>query len=97
MENIKLQDLRRYAVERRTQITAFDSSSGRGFVINNLGQVRIPDDDKDFRIEPVLEAADKFEIGTSEKTPRLTRETLARELNRHFSKGSASHEDEEED
>jgi hypothetical protein len=97
VENIKLQDLRRYAVERRTQITAFDSSSGRRLVINSLGQVRIPDDDKDFRIEPVIEAADRFEIGVSDKTPRLNRETLARELKQHFSRGSVSHQDEEED
>ncbi|HEY6331637.1 MAG TPA: hypothetical protein VI756_20090 [Blastocatellia bacterium] len=97
MEDIKLQDLRRYTVERRTQITALDSSSGRKFVVNHLGQIRIPDDDKDFRIEPVLEAADGFEIGTSDKTPRLTRESLARELKQYFSKGSTAHHEEEEE
>lgn len=97
MEQIKLQDLRRYAVERRTQITALDSASGRRFVVDKLGQVRVPDKDKDFRVEPVLEAADRFDIGTTEKALALNRESLARELKQHFAKGANPAVHEEED
>jgi len=97
MEQISLQELRKYAIERRTQILAVDSGSGRKFVVNNLGQVKIPDEDKDFRVEDALEAADHFEIGTGEKIPRLTRESLSHQLKEYFGKGAkAVHHDEDE-
>jgi hypothetical protein len=94
---IRLQDLRRYAIERRTEITAVDSASGRRFVINTSGQVRIPDEDKDFRVEAALEGADRFEVGAAEKTRRLNRESLARELSEHFGKGAKTTSEDEED
>jgi hypothetical protein len=95
--SIKLQDLRRYAIERRTEIAVLDSVSGRRCVINILGQVKIPGDDKDFNIEPVIESADQFEIKTGEKVQRLSRDNLAGDLTTYFSKGAKHGSDDEED
>jgi hypothetical protein len=94
---IKLQDLRRYAIERRAEIAVLDSASGRKCVINVLGQVKIPGDDKDFNVEPVIESADQFEIKAGEKVQKLSRANLAGDLTAYFNKGNQHGSDDEEE
>ena len=94
---LTLQDLRRYAIERRVEINATDSGSGRAVVINTSGQVRIPGEDKLFRVESVLESADRFEVAGGDRRRQLSRQSLAGELSEYFGKNVMStHHDEDE-
>ncbi len=80
---LKLQDLRRYAIENRVEIKFADSES-RECLISNKGQVKIPGDDKDLRIEEALAAASTFEVIGAGKPQRFSREAMAAAIDAAF-------------
>jgi hypothetical protein len=92
---LKLLDLRRYAIDKRVEIKFEDPSSGHQCVINTRGQVKIPGEDKSFRIEDVLEKAQYFEVISREKTVRLARQSIAEAVAEAFKKRSLSLRDED--
>jgi hypothetical protein len=95
---LRLQELRRYAIDRRVEVKCTDTSSGRRIVINLRGQVRIPDEDRDFRVETVVGAADAFEICEEAKPRQLTRDQMVSALADHFqARGFAAAAKDEED
>ncbi|MGH9762187.1 MAG: hypothetical protein ACREDR_12985 [Blastocatellia bacterium] len=77
---IKLQELRRYAIEERTEITVIDSATGNRCQVNSLGQVKIADEDrgKGILIEQVFGAADTFEVRNEGKPRRITAAEMER-------------------
>jgi len=77
---LKLQDLRKYAIDNRTEITIYDAISGRKCIVNALGQVRIPDEDREFSIDDVVESADTFETSVGGKLKRFARDEIAAEI-----------------
>jgi hypothetical protein len=78
--SLKLQDLRKYAIDNRVEIALNDSSSGHRCAVNILGQVRILDDDKDLRFDDVFAAADSFEMTVAGKPRRFTRDEMAQTI-----------------
>ena len=80
-----------------------DRGSGRVVVINTRGQAKIPGEDRDFRVDDVISAADNFEVKGVEvkganKPELFTREQMASAVNQHFRKrgfGGAAPEEEE--
>jgi hypothetical protein len=94
---LTLMDLKRYAIDNRSEIRFSDPLSGRNCMINILGQVKILDDDKDLRIEDTLAAAEAFEVVESGKQARFTREAMAEAINESFKRrGFAASVKEEE-
>ncbi len=94
---ISLTDIRRYAIDRRTQITAIDSLSGYRCLINVRGQASILGKDRSFKIEEVIEAADSFEVASAGKPQVLTRAQIATAIRDHFkSRGFSAVSKEEE-
>jgi len=81
---ISITDIRRYAIDRRTEITAIDSLSGHRCLINVRGQASIVGKDRAFSIEQVIEAADKFEVAATGKPQVLTRGQIATTIRDHF-------------
>jgi hypothetical protein len=92
---LKLQDLRKYAIDNRTEITVWEA--GRRCVINVLGQVRIPDDDREFRIDDVVAAADRFEMTIGGKMKRFSRDEIASEIADAFKRRGFAAASKEED
>jgi hypothetical protein len=82
----KLLELRRYAIDNRLEIRFSDPGSGRACLINVRGQVRIPGDDKDVRIEEVLAAAERFELIGGSTRQQLARDELAEAILEAFKK-----------
>jgi hypothetical protein len=81
---IKLADMRRYAIDRRSEIAVIDSVSGHRCVINARGQASIPSKDRSFKIEELIDAADCFEMISTGKTQMLTRAQIAVAMSDHF-------------
>lgn len=81
---LKFNDLRRYAIDTRTEIKMTDSGSARVVVINTRGQARIPGDEKDFRVDDVITAADSFEVTGESKPELFNRERMVAAINGHF-------------
>jgi hypothetical protein len=73
----RLLDLRRYAIDNRTEIKLGDSASSREALINTRGQVRIESADKDIRADDLLAVADWFEVVVQGKPQRLSRQEMA--------------------
>ncbi|HKV41863.1 MAG TPA: hypothetical protein VJX67_21845 [Blastocatellia bacterium] len=95
---IKLQDIRRYAIEQRAEIV-ITGANGHVVSINNRGQAQIPDENKTgFRVDQVLSSATGFEIKESAKNQRLTPAEMAKAIGEFFKKKGAvadsHHEDE---
>jgi hypothetical protein len=96
--DLKFNDLRRYAIDNRSEIKMTDRGSGRVVVINTRGQARIPGDDKDFRVDDVIAAADSFEVTGASKPELFNRERLMSALTDHFKArgfARAVHDDED--
>ncbi|HJZ69850.1 MAG TPA: hypothetical protein VKF81_17120 [Blastocatellia bacterium] len=74
---LKLLELRRYAIDNRVEIRFGDPDGERECAINNRGQVKIPNDDREFRIEEVLSTAERFEIVEGGKSRQLNRGEMA--------------------
>jgi len=81
---IKLTDIRRYAIDRRVEIAVSDSTSGRRCLINVRGQALIPESDRSFRIEELIDAADSFEVTSGGKPQLLTADQIATAMSEHF-------------
>jgi len=81
---LKLIDLRRYAIDNRAEIKFGDTESGHECLINIRGQVKIPAEGRDFRVEDVLEAARSFEVIGQGKTQHLSRNEMASAIGEAF-------------
>jgi hypothetical protein len=94
---MNLQQLKKYAIDHRVEIKFSASHTSQECLINNRGLVKIPGDDKNFRVEGVLEASEKFVILQGESARNLTREEMERVINEsHVSgKADASHVEDE--
>lgn len=94
---LKLLELRRYAIDNRCEIRFGDSNTGREGSINDRGQLKIPGDDKNFRIEEVLSSAERFEVVVGGKSAHLNRSEMAEAVAETFkSRGFAASVKEEE-
>jgi hypothetical protein len=78
--SLKLQDLRKYAIDNRVEIAIGDSRSAHRCAINILGQVRVLGDDKDLAFDDVFAAADSFEITVGGKPKKFTRDEMAQTI-----------------
>ena len=97
MPDLKLNDLRRYAILRATAIT-FRDGERREARVNDSGIAEIPGikDRPAYRVDEVLEAASEFELGQT-KPRRVTREQmieLVRQTMPSAAQAAAHHEDE---
>jgi hypothetical protein len=91
-------DLRRFAIDRRVEIKVTDSKSQRVVLINTRGQIKIPDEDREFRIEEVFESADSFAIAGDAKPQSFNRAQMATAVQEHLmSRGFAAVSKDEED
>ena len=94
--SVNLQDLRRYAIENRVEIK-FEAAGYSACLITVKGQIKIPGDDKDLRIESVIGSADSFEITVDGKPKGYSRDAMAQILKDATKKrGVAVHVKEEE-
>jgi hypothetical protein len=94
---MELQELKRYAIEHRAEIKFGDPRTNRECLISVRGLAKIPGENKDFRVEDLLEAAESFEIiGSNGNTQRYSREAMARIIAER-EKGSGGHHEEEEE
>ena len=92
---IKLQDLRRYAIEHRAEITL--SGAGETCVVNILGQVRIPGENKLLNVDQLVHAATQFEFAVNGKRQKLGKKEMAAAITEMFrQKGVVVEEEEEE-
>jgi hypothetical protein len=92
-----LLELKKYAIEHRVEIRFGDHRTNHECVINSKGLVKIPGEDKDFRVEDVLEAADAFEIVSNGSAQRYNREAMTRIIaEASAGKGAGAHVEEEE-
>jgi hypothetical protein len=86
-----LQELKRYAIEHRVEIRFGE------LLINSKGLVKIPGENKDFRVEDVLSVAEKFEVIENGNAQQYSRDAMSRIIAEAYSgKGSGVHTDEEE-
>lgn len=81
---LKLIDLRRYAIDNRAEIKFGDTESGHECLINIRGQVKIPAEDRDFRVEDILEAARSFEVIGQGKSQQFARDEMASAISEAF-------------
>jgi hypothetical protein len=95
--DLKLLELKRYAIDNRSEIRFSDPSSGRNCMINNLGHVKILSDDKDMRIEDAIATAETFEVVESGKSTRFTREAMAEAISESFKRRGFAAPSKEED
>jgi hypothetical protein len=92
-----LLELKKYAIDHRIEIKFGDHRTNHECVINSKGLVKIPGEDKDFRVEDLLEAAETFEIVGSSGAQRYNREAMTRIIAEAFAgKGAGAHEEEED-
>ena len=89
-----LLDLRKYAVDHRVEIKFGNPHSHHECQIDKKGQVRIADEDKDFRIEDVFDAAEKFVIIGNGSSQIFTREELSKAVGQKRKSGPAVEEEE---
>ena len=94
---MNLQQLKKYAIDQRVEIKFSAPHSSHECLINNKGLVKIPGDDKDFRVEGVLEASQRFVILKAEGTRDLTREEMEKLVSESQAKGKAdaTHDEDE--
>lgn len=94
---MNLLELRKYAIDRRIEIRFGDASAGRECLINNKGHALIPGENKDFRVEEAFDAAENFVIVGDGGAQHLTREAMAREIDKAWEKKGAGQPAEEEE
>jgi hypothetical protein len=94
---IKLTDIRRYAIDRRVELTVIDSISGHRCLINVRGQAVIPEKDRPLRIEEIIDGADSFELSLAGKIQALTRDEIDAVIADHFRSRGFSAASKEED
>ena len=94
---IKLTDIKRYAIDRRVEITVIDSISGHRCLINVRGQALAPEKDRRLSIEEIIDAADSFELSSGGKNQALTRDQIEAVITDHFKSRGFSAASKEED
>lgn len=99
MPEMKLNDLRRYAVQKRTPVTYRDAE-GRTARVNSKGVAEIPGlkGRPPYKVDDVLAAAEEFLLEPEEsKAPsrKVNRQKMA-ELISQLSPAAAAHQDEHE-
>jgi hypothetical protein len=85
---LNLLELRKYAIDHRVEIKFSDPQTAHECLIKKNGQVSIPGEDKDFRIEGVLDAAEMFVIIEDGGAKKFTREAMFKTVG-DTSKGKA--------
>jgi len=94
---MNLLELRKYAIDHRVEIRFGNPHTAQECLINNKGQVKIPGDEKNFRVEEAFGAAEKFVIASEAGAQHFTREAMARAVAEASErKASASPVEEEE-
>ena len=94
---MNLLELRKYAIDHRIEIRFGSPQTSEECLINNKGQVRIPGENKDFRIEEALLAAEKFVIVGNGNPQHFTREAMAKAIAASIGKGRRSGPADEEE
>jgi hypothetical protein len=94
---IHLLELKKYAIEHRVEIRFGAPQTGHECLINSRGLVKIPGEDRDLRVEEVLEAAEAFEIVSDGSAQRYNRDAMARMIAEASAGKAAAAHDEEED
>jgi hypothetical protein len=94
---MNLQELKKYAIEHRIEIKFGNPHTGHECLINSRGLVNIPGEDKDFRVEEVLAAAEKFEIVGGASAQHHNRDAMSKIIaEASAGKGAGAHEEEED-
>ena len=75
--DLKLSDIRKYAITHRVTIQFSDGDAAHLCTINDRGQIKIPGEDKSFDAEQVFVEARSFEIHEPAGARALTREAMA--------------------
>lgn len=92
-----LSELKRYAIEHRVEIKFGDPRTSHECLINSRGLVKIPGEDKEFRVEDLLEAAETFEIIGNGNSQRYNRDRMNGIIDEAYAgKRSGKHFEEEE-
>ena len=91
-----LLELKKYAIVNRVEI-GFGADNSKQCVVSTKGQIKIPGDDKDFRIEDVLAAAERFVIESQGHSQNYARHEMIRMIEEYSDKGRASHDPEEDE
>jgi hypothetical protein len=86
---MNLLQLKKYAIDHRVEIKFSAPHSSHECLINNKGLVKIPGDDKDFRVEDLLEASETFVILDGESRRNLARPEMERVINESNVSGKA--------
>jgi hypothetical protein len=77
---MNLLELRKYAIDHRIEIKFSDPQTAHECLIQKNGQVRIQGEDKDFRIEDVLDAAQMFMIIDDGGARQFTRDEMVKTI-----------------
>ncbi len=94
---MNLQELKKYAIEHRIEIKFGNPHTGHECLINSRGLVNIPGEDKDFRVEDVLDAAEKFEIVSGASAQHHNRDAMSKIIaDASAGKASGAHEEEDD-
>jgi len=97
MTAMNLLELRKYAIDHRVEIRFGNPGATQECLVNNKGQVKIPGEEKDFRIEDVFKAAEKFVIVSDGGAQHLTREAMAKTMADAMEKKGSNEADEEDE
>ncbi|MBO0722543.1 MAG: hypothetical protein J2P41_17090 [Blastocatellia bacterium] len=93
-----LLELKRYAIENRVDIRINDPRTNRECLINSRGLVKILVENKDLRVEDLLDAAETFEIVVNGiSSQRHNREAMNRIIAEAFARNRSGHHQEEEE
>lgn len=94
---MNLQELKKYAIDHRIEIKFGNPHTGHECLVNSRGLVNIPGEDKDFRVEEVLAAAEAFEVISAENAQHHNRDAMTRIIaEASAGKGAGAHEEEED-
>ncbi|HMG35764.1 MAG TPA: hypothetical protein VKM94_17655 [Blastocatellia bacterium] len=74
---LKLAELRAYAINNRVTINFSDGDPVHLCAVNDRGQLKIVGEDKNFDVEQVFSAAQSFEIVEATTSRVLTREAMS--------------------
>ena len=94
---MNLLELKKYAIDHRVQIKFSDPHTFRECVISERGLVKIPGEDKDFRVEDILAQAQKFEVLDQGVARHFTREAIIKAVAQSFERSGHGVADEEDE
>jgi hypothetical protein len=92
---IKLLELKRYAIDNRVEIRFSDS--GHQFAISDKGLAKVLSEDKAARVEDVLSSAQGFDVIRQGKPARMSRDDMARTISEAHKGRGAVAADKDED